>query len=237
MLSTPIWTHWSLYLAPFLLLLIPSLFFFSLSLSSSRFIHEKVSLGSVPETQRKDKIFYRGEWKFIGRKRFSCIYTSGMNTSVHILTAISMRKFKFSPKGDFLYRYTKAANHTWCIALLCILVENDKQWFVFYSVAVVKVSLIIVLNKFNWNTQILTCTCRNINTLSKEKIFLHVWYLMVSFWMISQNLLLYLACIELAKHLLNMFNSVMDFQWWNLLCTLTWNNSKYTDFHCNFDLL
>lgn len=32
-----------------------------LSLSSSQFIHEKVSLGLVPETERKDKIFYRGE--------------------------------------------------------------------------------------------------------------------------------------------------------------------------------
>lgn len=42
---------------------IPSIF-----LSSSRFIHEKVSLGSAPEKLHKDKIFYRG-WKEVHRKR------------------------------------------------------------------------------------------------------------------------------------------------------------------------
>lgn len=57
-------------------------------LSISQFIHEKVSLGLVPSTQRKDKIFYWGECKFTGRKRFSCIYSSAMITSVHIMTAI-----------------------------------------------------------------------------------------------------------------------------------------------------
>lgn len=50
----------------------------------------------------KDKIFYRGERKFIGRERFSCIYRKAMNTSGHGKTAIETGKFKLSPKGEFL---------------------------------------------------------------------------------------------------------------------------------------
>lgn len=48
------------------------LFFF---LSGSGFIHEKVSFGLMPETEHKDKIFYWGEWKFVGKKSVSPAFT------------------------------------------------------------------------------------------------------------------------------------------------------------------
>lgn len=122
--------HSDLFIFPlFLFSPIPSIF-----LSSSQFIHEKVSLGSLPEKLHKDKIFYRGERKFIGRERFSCIYRKAMNTSGHGKTAIETGKFKLSPKGEFLDKLQSsclsemmysAALHFWLHFVWLKMIKND----------------------------------------------------------------------------------------------------------------
>lgn len=71
MLNVPIWTHWSRSLTPPFFYFHSCLFFFLLLLFLAlRVFMRKVSLGYVPETERGDKIFCRGEWKFVGRKTF-----------------------------------------------------------------------------------------------------------------------------------------------------------------------
>ncbi len=120
MLNKPMWTHWSLYLSPFLLSLVPSFFFFPFFLALSLFMRKSLLALCLKQSA---KIRYSiGVNESSSGESVSPAFTQAPWIHLSILWQQSKQGSSNSvQKVTCCTNYAKAASNKWCMVFLCIL--------------------------------------------------------------------------------------------------------------------